>query len=79
MSVDDCGLIGTPTRDGWDYTRVCYRHQWASLPCTNRVDALTSACPTCEAAMDAADGETRYQQLMDRRSVDETVARAVRD
>ncbi|HYE87397.1 MAG TPA: hypothetical protein VEA16_13640, partial [Vicinamibacterales bacterium] len=42
--------------DGPDYTRVCQRHQWASVPMPDRAPA----CPLCIAEVDEQRGRLRY-------------------
>lgn len=55
-------LLMEQTRDGVDYTRVCGRHQWASLPFYTLKDILPQ-CPECAAEIDGGRGRERYRSL----------------
>lgn len=55
---EPAGLGG---QDGYDYTRVCAVHRWASHRIPDQ--ALASDCVLCLAELDAAAGRKRYQAL----------------
>lgn len=57
-------LVAEPTRDGWDYSRICGQHLWASRPA--HTPDLTDRCPFCAVAFHASHGRLRYATIQTR-------------
>lgn len=67
IAIGDRCLLGREllmerTVDGPDFTRLCLRHQWASLPFYT-LQGLPPVCPECAAEIDGGRGRERYRQL----------------
>lgn len=60
--VHDAGIVRRVVDGGIDYVRVCWRHQWSSVPVTRRADV--PACVACDAEVDAEAGRQRYRELV---------------
>ena len=55
-------LLMERTVDGPDFTRLCTRHQWASLPFYT-LQGLPPVCPFCAVEIESGRGRARYAEL----------------
>lgn len=63
LDAEHPGLVREATADGDDLYRVCWRHQWCSLPLTDLGLALAEQCPLCAAEIEVVPGLRRYAVL----------------
>ena len=65
LCLDDPTIVRIPAGkdgcDGFDYQRICVRHQWASLPIASR--HLVSDCLYCDTEVYGKKGQDRYSRL----------------